>query len=135
MKKTSFVLTIVLCLILGSCYYHNWETMNPVAATPPPCILPDSVSYSRDIVPILTTNCGISGTQAASCHGSGGLGSNFSSYQHFAGNTSADSTNNVYLDITWAPNALHTMPKGASKMDPCTINKIIRWMDQGSKNN
>jgi hypothetical protein len=135
-KKGNLAVIAVIGLLLTSCYYHNWENLHPsgqVSATP--CVLPDTVSYSNVIAPLLVTNCGVSGAQASTCHGVGGAGGNYSTYQKFSNVTSPDSLNNVYLDITWNPNAPHNMPLGGSKLSQCDINKIIRWMDQGSLNN
>ncbi len=124
-------------LILSSCYKHNWETLHPnghVSATP--CVLADTVSYIHDVEPILNASCGTTGSQASSCHGVGGSGGDYSDWINFSGNTCPDSTCNVYYDITWDPvNAPHNMPLGGLKLSQCDINKIIRWMNQGSLNN
>lgn len=132
-KKSILAIMVVTALSLSSCYYHNWENIHPggqIASKP--CVLADTISYNADVVPILNASCGVSGSQALNCHGAGATGPDLSTYTNFSSFTSPDSLNSVYSDITWSGNK---MPKNGSKLSQCDINKIIRWMDQGSKNN
>ena len=95
--------------------------------TPTTCDTVD-MKYGADIVPILQSRC-------YGCHGGGStLGS---------GGISLDSYNNlkIYADngflkgnITHAPGFVG-MPFGQPKMDDCTINKILDWINRGTKNN
>ncbi|MEO8759807.1 MAG: hypothetical protein ABI388_02115 [Bacteroidia bacterium] len=131
----NLAIVVAFVLMLSSCYKHNWETLHSGGQVAAPCILADTVRYSSDVAPIINASCGTSGSQATSCHGVGSTGGNYSDYSHFSNVTSPDSLNNVYLDITWAPTAPHNMPLSSSKLSQCDIDKIIRWMDQGSLNN
>jgi uncharacterized membrane protein len=105
------------------------QTMNP----PPPgngttsCDTAD-MKYAADVVPILQAHC-------YACHGSnsnaGSGGILLDSYNDLK--TYAD---NGYLkgNITHATGYIG-MPYGQPKLDDCTINKIVDWINQGAQNN
>jgi hypothetical protein len=86
-----------------------------------------NMKYSTDVVPILQANC-------YSCHGEGNTAG--------SGGISLDGYVNLkkYADdgylrgnITHAPGFIG-MPFGKPKMDDCSINKIIDWINRGSQN-
>jgi hypothetical protein len=105
------------------------KSSNSPTTTPPPSSC-DTVNmkYATDVVPILQNNC-------YSCHGTGNtIGSGgillegYSNLKPHAGDGSLSG------DITHSPG--HTaMPYQKPKLDDCTINKILDWINQGAPNN
>ena len=93
------------------------------------------MSYARNVVPILKNNC-------YSCHSTGNsVGSvgilldNYDSLMRFV------DTAHVYAcylvgNITHNPDpTYHPMPYMKPKLDTCSINQIIVWINQGALNN
>ncbi len=93
-----------------------------------------TVSFSKDIVPLLTKSCSISG-----CHG-GTVAPNLSSATAYTalvnGNfvsTANPANSEVYLWLTGKRSV--TMPAGSTN-NPSNINGLIlAWIKQGAKNN
>ena len=93
-----------------------------------------TVSFSKDIQPILSKTCGISG-----CH-SGTVAPNLSSgtaYNTLKNgnyiNTGSAETSEVYLWLTGKRSM--AMPSGAAN-NPSNINALmLAWIKQGAKNN
>lgn len=93
-----------------------------------------TVSFSKDIVPILTKSCATTG-----CH-SGSVAPNLSSTVAYSslksGNyisTGSPATSLVYLWMTGKESA--TMPLGAQN-NPSNINALmLAWIKQGANNN
>ena len=119
---TAFMLTLVGCTKTTSVLLDNSPAVT------------GTVSFSKDIVPLLTKNCAISG-----CH-SGSVAPNLSSTLAYnslkSGNyvsTSSPSTSLVYLWLTGKESA--TMPMGATN-NPSNINALmLAWIKQGANNN
>jgi hypothetical protein len=87
-----------------------------------------AVTYSTDIVNILSNNC-------YECHGAGSTagsgGIDLSTYNNLK--VHADAGHLVAV-VTHAP-GFPAMPYGKPKLDDCSINKIVAWVNQGAKNN
>ena len=86
-----------------------------------------NMQYTANVLPILQANC-------YSCHGNGstdGSGGihldSYASLKQYA--------DNGYLrgNITHAPGYIG-MPYGLPKMDDCSINKILDWINRGAQN-
>jgi hypothetical protein len=118
---------VVLSIIYFSCTYAEID---------PTCTktLPDTISFSKNIIPILNTNCNMN-----NCHSSpspaGFLDLSPSvAYSKLLkkGSGYVDTLNPqksiLYIQIT------STMPP-TGKMDPCDIALILKWMEQNAKNN
>lgn len=88
------------------------------------CTLPDSVFYSKQVGPILQTNC-------YRCHspGSNVSGILLNSYQAVS-----VYANNGYLYGTIAHvSGYRPMPDDGSKLDDCDIAIIKKWIDTGKQ--
>jgi hypothetical protein len=93
-----------------------------------------TVSFSTDILPLLSTNCAKSG-----CH-NGSISPNLSAANAFNSlvngnftNTTTPANSLLYLWLTGKESA--TMPLGASN-NPSNINGfVLAWITQGAKNN
>jgi len=129
-KKTIIGLIVVmqLVLIINSC---TKTTTVPIDNSP---AITTTVSFSKDIQPILTKSCAISG-----CH-SGTIAPNLSDATAYTSlvngsffNTTTPANSVVYLWLT-GKEAI-TMPAGAAN-NPSNINALmLAWITQGAKNN
>ena len=128
-KITSAILVvIVVAVIITGC--SKTDTLlvdnSPIITT--------TVSFSKDIAPILTANCAKSG-----CH-NGSISPNLSAGSAYASlvngnftNTATPANSLVYLWLTGKEVA--TMPLGGTN-NPSNINGyILAWITQGAKNN
>lgn len=122
------VSVVALMLTMNSCSKTTTVLLdNSVAVT-------GTVSLSKDIQPILTKNCAISG-----CH-SGTVSPNLSgatSYNALKNgnyiNTGSPATSEVYLWLTGKRSI--AMPAGAQN-NPSNINALmLAWIKQGATNN
>ena len=121
MKKK--ILFHMLWITLLGCSWEDEETLFPEAAV---CDT-SFVSFSGDIIPLLTNNC-------YSCH------SNLNAPQFASGITLED-----YEDVAASASLIlgainHTdgfaqMPKNSAKLDTCLINSFEAWVNQGSLDN
>lgn len=123
MKKIlSFLIPVTgIILTLSSCYKDNAEDMYPSAN----CDL-TAVTYSNSVKPVIAQSCAISG-----CHiDATATGIDLSTYEGVAGMATGGRL---------LPAIKHTgpspMPKGAAKLDDCTISKIEKWVNDGAPNN
>src|SRR4029079_9028898 len=125
--KSFFVFySIIFC----SCTYDNLESH--------PCInMPASVSFNSDILPIFRTNCS---TQL--CHSGSEPTGNLNLEDAEAYN-SLSKPGSGYLNTTTPTHSilysqlfsssLPMPPDG--KLDPCSTALILKWIEQGAKNN
>jgi len=114
---------ILLILLLPGCSWDNEETLYP---GPGECDTTD-VSFSRDIISILSGNCYV-------CHSnlnapSFGNGIRLEDYQDVVA-LSERITGSINHETGYSP-----MPKGRSKLDACTILKFEAWVADGSPGN
>lgn len=101
------------------------------------CIPPETVSFSKDIQPIFNTNCATSGCHAGT-KPSGNL--NLSADVAYANlmdaksgyiDTLHPSASLLYTSMTSVSNPMP--PNG--KLNKCTTDLILKWMEQKAKNN
>jgi hypothetical protein len=116
----SFMFILVLGILFPSGYYDKEETLYPFLKCDT-----TNVTYSQSIVPILSANC-------YTCHTTGNPNSTIV----------LDSYTSVLVYVTngkLIPSIDHTgpfpMPKGGSMLDPCSIEKIKKWVANGAHNN
>ncbi len=99
--------------------------------------IPDSVSFSANVIPILNNNCSI-----PSCHSgiepTGNLNlEDAVAYQNLWRNGSGYlDTVNANHSILYTQLVSSTLPMPPTgPLDSCNINLILKWIDQGAKNN
>jgi hypothetical protein len=127
LKIISLILLLSFTVTMG-CYKETTLLVNDAPA------ITTTVSFSSDIVPLLTANCAKSG-----CH-NGSISPDLSAANAYNslvdGNfvsTSTPSNSLVYLWLTGKESA--TMPLGASN-NPSNINGyILAWITQGADKN
>ena len=127
MKK----LLMVICVLVGfsGCYNDKYDQLYPAVSTTT-CDTA-SVSYLRDVKPIITANCAISG----GCHDAAGAATSGFDYSGSISVIQSAAANGTLLkDINWVARA-NPMPKGTAKLPDCDINKITGWVNQGARDN
>lgn len=137
MKKVYLsILSVGTICFLNSCYYDNFKELRPEGVIPKPCDSTGVISYSAQIVPILSANC----TQ--SCHFNGATGGGPSDLTDYA-TVSADAAGiitptdggSLYSSVAQDNQFASPMPKNGSKMSDCDIAKIRKWAAAGAPNN
>lgn len=123
MKTTFFTIGTVfvlgLSLVQMGCYKDNKESMFPNTGI---CDTAN-VTWTKDVRAIVNTSCAISGCHNAAASGGYDL-SNFAGVKMMV-------DNNRFLAVIESG----SMPKNASKLDDCTINKVRSWIAKGALQN
>ena len=126
MKNFYLVLSILVLMI--SCKKGTTE---------PVCTPPATVSFSKDIQQIFNTNCNTSG-----CHSGVKPAGNLNLESNKAYVNLMDSKSG-YIDTTKPENSIlyvamtsktNPMPPNG-KLDKCTTERILQWIEQKAKNN
>lgn len=112
------MLSIGTVVLTAGCYKDNKESMYPSVGCDT-----TNITWNKDIKGIVNKSCAISGCHDASASG----GYNLESY---AGVKSMVD-NNRFIAVLEAG----LMPKNASKLDNCSINKVRRWINTGAPEN
>ncbi|CAN5486130.1 hypothetical protein BH11BAC1_BH11BAC1_17530 [soil metagenome] len=127
MRKYFFLSVIGFCT---GCYYDNMEELHPNFATV--CDTTSvTISYNTDIIPILTSGCGISDN---ACHNTDNSASNIG-LETYAGVMTQVTPDNLFLKSIVHDPVTSAMPKGGGKLDECSIMKIESWINHGYLNN
>jgi hypothetical protein len=139
-KQPIFVILMLLAsspvFFLGSCTSEN---LAPACDTL-------NMSYSQNIVPILRNNCYLCHSKGNTSINGGILLDNYTNVSGWAtiirvDTTQPKSSDSSYLvgNIKHLPpsSILHfvPMPYMKQKLDTCSINQIVAWVNQGAKNN
>lgn len=122
-----FFMAFICLTTANSCYYDNEQTLYPEA----PCDTLAVMSYSSDIVPILSVNC-------YNCH-------SLTNAPIYGENLVLEGYANLVIYLNSEPEALVnsiqqngknlSMPRGAPKLAKCSISNIEQWIKQGKRNN
>ena len=134
MKKNFFSAALVITSITFfaiACSKQNVETLSGSQnSTTSSCDTTNS-KYSADVLPILQSNC-------YTCHGNGNTGGsggiNLDGYANLVVWINKGGKDYLIGNITHAPGFV-AMPYGLPKLDDCSINKIISWVNNGAQNN
>jgi hypothetical protein len=118
--KHLFILSVFIlgfAVLFPSCYYDKEETLYPFKKCDT-----TNVTYTQTIVPILSANCYV-------CHYTG-------SQQTSIWLDTYEGVNAMVLSGQLIPAIEQTgpfpMPKSGSKLDACSINQIIKWVNDGA---
>jgi mono/diheme cytochrome c family protein len=123
MKHFQLFTAGLFLLGLSSCFYDKADLIYPQPTT---CDTA-TVTYSGTVAPILATNCN-------GCHGgtaAAGAGIKLDTYASL----STWVTNGKFLNSMLHNGQASPMPKGGSKLDACTLNKVSAWITKGAANN
>lgn len=107
----------------SGCYYDKAELVYPA----PPVCDTANMSYSTDIVPILSTNCYV-------CHGGAATGSGGRKFDSHALLMNFVVSGKLEKAVTHSPGAT-PMPYNQPRLPKCTVDKIVAWIHQGALNN
>lgn len=124
----------LLLLSLVSCAYNKVpKEIGPEIA----CASPDTISFSKQVLPILVNNCAIT-----SCHSGRTPEGNFNLEASVAYATLSKSgsgyidTLNPRFSVLYSSMVSVSQPMPPSgKLDKCTLAIIEKWMAQKAKNN
>ncbi|MCX6182964.1 MAG: hypothetical protein NT150_13665 [Bacteroidetes bacterium] len=122
--------TCFLFFFLAACTYEKIEPVKD-------CGLPETVSFSKDVLPLLNANCSYAG-----CHSgvspAGGLDlADSVAYKELLkpGSGYVD-TLNPSFSILYAQMKSTSNPMPPSgKLDDCKLQLILKWLEQKAKNN
>ena len=132
LKKYVFVLLVICCV---SCVNHKTEEVNPVEDCSK--IIPQTVSFNNDILPLLGKNCSLSG-----CHAGNSPTGNLNLESAVAYNK-LSKRGSGYIDTLKPERSVlysslvstsDPMPP-TGKLDKCDIELVRKWMLQKAKNN
>ncbi len=108
---------------MNSCFYDKADLIYPQPTT---CDTA-AVTYSGTVATILNSNCN-------GCHGGAAAAGAGIKLDTYAG-VSTWVTNGRLLNSMLHNGQASPMPKGGSKLDACTINKVSSWITKGAPNN
>ena len=97
------------------------------------------VSFNKEVIPILTTYCAIPNCHTGSARGA--LNISYDSTVAYAQATARGrfilpgNANASLFYTQLLPGANNHMPNNGVQLDPCTIQKIYCWIQQGGLNN
>lgn len=114
----------ILCIVVGlsSCYDHNAADLYPTTCDT------TVVTYSATIKPIVAQHCAVPG-----CH-TGSTPANGLAYDQY-GDLKVVAQNGQLVQAIKHEGSITPMPKNLPMLDQCSINKIVRWVNQGYLNN
>lgn len=110
---------LVLVVLFSGCYYDVESELYGTVT----CEVPDIVSFSTDVQPIILTNCAISG-----CHVAGGVGPG--EYQDYTGLKVAVDAGTFEQRVI----VQRDMPPTGALPD-CDLLLLEKWIAQGAPNN
>ncbi len=114
---------LILWITAFGCYWENEESLY----SGPEICDTISVSFSEDIVPILTNNC-------YTCHSNNNAadfayGISFEDYEDVAASA------NLIAGAINHSEGFPQMPRNRDKLEPCLINTFEAWVNQGILDN
>ena len=123
-------LIIVLLFSMVSCTY---EKVEPQVV----CVNPDIVSFKKDIQPIFDKHCNTAG-----CHSGNNPSGNLNleaavAYSQLSkkNNSYLDTLNPKYSVLYASMNSTGNPMPPNGKLDRCTLDLVLKWIQQKAKNN
>lgn len=129
MDKTALKLLLfgLSCFVLfDSCTKNKEEDIVTKTIT---CDSSKTISYVKDVQPLLNNNCGAQ----AGCH-SNGSASGGVKLENWQG-TAEVAQSGLLMKAIKHEAGVSAMPKGGTKLDACYIAIIAKWVRNGSLNN
>ena len=123
-KIANFIFSLsVLLLLFPSCYNDNEYDLYPFTATP--CDS-SNVTYSGAIAPIMTAHCNV-------CHSILNPSGNVIT-ENQIGLSVVALDGRLWGGVNWESGFL-PMPNLGTKLSPCDLGKIKKWINLGAPNN
>jgi len=125
-NKQLFILLVGI-LLFSSCYYDKKDQIYPQVVVTT-CDT-TNITYGVTVTNILTTNCNsCHGATTANLSGGGIMLSSYAAVKSYV-------TNGKLINSMMQNGQASAMPKNGSKLDVCTINKMVLWVNKGALNN
>jgi hypothetical protein len=123
-NRMRYVGILFILVVMSGCYNDTEEQLYGASICNPV-----DISYSSDVVPILSNNC-------YACHGQSNAPANGAAIVLEGYDKIKVAVENGLLieSIVHGPNA-SPMPKNAPKLSDCKINTIKKWIEEGALNN
>jgi hypothetical protein len=121
---------LIVLLFLASCTY---EKVEPQVV----CSTPDTVSFKRNIQPIFNNHCNTAGCHSGS-NPSGNLNLEASvAYAQLSKKSSGylDTVNPSHSVLYGSMNSTSSPMPPNGKLDKCTLDLVLKWIQQKAKNN
>jgi hypothetical protein len=133
MKKKIIIVVALGIILIGGC---EKDTTVIIPKNPAATVITRTVSFSKDLQPIFSSSCAISG-----CHVEGGQTPNLASGSAYGSlingsflNKSAPASSTIYERLIGK--ITPAMPLNAPESDPGQIEELLlAWITQGAKNN
>lgn len=135
MKNSGFNILLALsCTVFYSCTHKPMSSPLQIACKADTITV---VSFSREILPILTSNCALSGCHSgAAPKGHLNLEAANAYEQLWQSGSGFIDTENVTSSLLYSQLVSATQPMSpAGKLDTCTIALVRKWIAQKGKNN
>lgn len=138
MKRSRLYLAIAFAaalMIFFACK-HEIPEKNAISVTPPPTTnpcSPDSVYFFNEILPIISSNCTMSGCHDEASHKDGVVLTNYTNIRRYVSPGNA-SNSKLYKVIIRTDNERMPPPPQATLTQE-QKNKIFKWINQGAINN
>jgi uncharacterized membrane protein len=144
--RTSYQLFVMLnrnylVMVLGFAgisFACTHETTSPNSSTTPPTVSAtcsaDSVYFVNEVLPIITSNCSMSGCHDASTRADGVQLTNYTTIIKYVNKGNASSSKLYKVIIDTDPGD-RMPPPPRSPLTAAQIAKIQKWINQGAKNN
>jgi len=114
-------------VLFSACYYDKKDQVYPQVVVTS-CDT-TNITYAVTVTNILNTSCNnCHGTASANVSGGGILLSTYASVKPYV-------TNGKLINSMVQNGQASPMPKNMAKLDQCTINKMILWVNKGALNN
>ena len=129
--KTAWLFFIIALCLGVSCTYERAEEAVPK------CNLPDSVSFSRDLQPLFTSQCATAGCHSGT-HPEGNLDLEASNaYSELTDSRSGyvDTLNPEFSLLYAQMNSVSSPMPPSGRLDKCTLELVLKWIRQKAKNN
>jgi len=137
MTRIPFFFLLIFSGIALSFCKHSPDAYNPDSPPPPPPTVhcnPDTIYFTNDVLPLITSNCAKSGCHDVQSHQHGVTLTEYSSIIYTAGVTAYYPLNSkIYQVIIRAEDLMPPPPSPALSSDQ--VNQVYKWISQGAKNN
>jgi len=138
MSKNRKLIAIVLAAIVMGIFIIPGCTEDvTVTVKPTVPVITKTVLFSKDIVPILTTKCALSGCHVAGAHAPTLTADKaYSSLMNTPDLIKVSNPANSIIYLRLIGKVVPAMPLNAPASDPLFINEyLLAWIKQGAKNN
>ena len=138
MRKVKFiVLAVVMAVLVATCRHELPPPLNTTGG-PPPVISgscnPDSVYFANTILPLISSNCAMSGCHDPGSHKEGLVLNNYSGIMRLVVPGNAGGSKLFKVITTTNPGDVMPPPPH-SRLSTANIAAIQKWINQGAKNN